>query len=158
MQINVEVRNRMAATTGRPYIVCGNSDYVIAFSFDSEWDAYNEKTAVFAFVKCGVRSTIEVPFSGAACYAPVLSGIDRVEIGVYAGQIRTTTPAIVPCRLSISDYTSEETTPKTDVFNDIMEQIALSPMPELADDEYFVMTLEGDYVTTIEGDYVIAKE
>ena len=28
-------------------IVCGNSDYVIEFAFDAEWDAHEEKIARF---------------------------------------------------------------------------------------------------------------
>ena len=158
MSINVNVRQRIASVSGNPIIVCGNSDYTVSFDFDSEWGAYADKTAVFAFRKDGKRETIEVEFTGSSCAAPVLTGIDRVEIGVIAGQIRTTTPAIVPCGLAITDYRSEEHDAEPDVYNQIMEQIAEIGVPELADGEYFIVTLEGDYVTTAEGDYVIAKE
>ena len=99
MQITITVQDRIARCVGSPQIVCGNSDYIVAFECDSEWDAYTEKTAVFSFVRRGRRESIEVPFGGYACYAPALHGIDRVEIGLTAGQIRTTTPAIVPERI-----------------------------------------------------------
>ena len=157
MQIGIVVSGRKAAAVGTPRIVCGNSDIVIAFTFDAEWGDYNEKTAVFSFLKDGKHGEERVTFTGSACYAPVLTGIDRVEVGVIAGQIRTTTPAIVPCGLSITDYASEEYEPETDAYNEIMEQRALMPLPELEDDEYFITTLDGDYVCISSGDYVIAK-
>ena len=158
MQLAISITDRIARTVGTPHIVCGNSDYIVAFEFDSEWSAYPDKTAVFTFCCNGERVTLKVPFTGYACYAPAITGTDRVEIGCYAGDIRTTTPAIVPCCACATDFSSVEEAAQVDVYNEIMEQISLIGMPVLEDDEYFVMTLEGDYITTSEGDYVIAKE
>lgn len=156
--IAVTVQNRIARTVGTPQIICGNSDYIIAFECDDEWNAYPEKTAVFSFCCNGQRETLTVPFTGYACYAPVITGTDRVEIGCCAGNIRTTSPASVPCCACITDIQSEQQDAQTDVYDELMELIALVPIPELADDEYFITTLEGDYVTASNGDYVIAKE
>ncbi len=158
MQITIAVRERVARTVGTPLIVCGNSDYVLAFDFDQEWDAYPEKKAIFSFCKNGKKERVTVPFAGYACIVPVLNGIDRVEIGCYAGNIRTSSPAFVPCCICITDLLSESESINRDVYNEIMERISLGALPALDDDEYFVITLDGDYVTTSEGDFVIAKE
>ena len=156
--ITVTVQNRIARITGSPQIICGNSDYVVAFECDSAWNTYPEKTAVFSFCRNGKRETLTVPFTGYACCVPVITETDRVEIGCTAGNIRTTSPASVPCCTSITDIPAEQAESPPDVYNEIMEQISLIGMPKLADGEYFIVTLEGDYVTTAEGDYVIAKE
>lgn len=158
MQITITVQDRIARCVGSPQIVCGNSDYIVAFECDSEWDAYQEKTAVFSFCRRGERITLTVPFTGYACYAPAITDADRVEIGCCAGNIRTSTPAVVPCCKCITDAPSAAYEPQTDIYNTIMEQLSVIGMPRLADDEYFVITAEGDYVVTAEGDYVIAKE
>lgn len=40
MNIEVNVSNKIARLADRSVVgVCGNSDYVIQFNFDSEWDA-----------------------------------------------------------------------------------------------------------------------
>ena len=158
MQLAISITDRIARAVGTPHIICGNSDFIVAFEFDSEWSAYPDKTAVFSFCRNGERVIRTVPFTGYACYAPVISGTDYVEIGCYAGNIRTTTPARIPCCACITDIQSDRASPQQDIYNDIMEQISMIGLPELEDGEYFVMTLEGDYVITLEGDYVIAKE
>lgn len=45
--IAVSVRNKIAREKTRLQYVCGNSDYVIDFSFDEEWGDYATKTARF---------------------------------------------------------------------------------------------------------------
>lgn len=157
--IKIKITDRIARTVDAPHIICGNSDYTVAFEFDAEWSAYPDKTAVFSFCRGGERVTLKVPFKDVdSCYVPVISGTDMVEIGCCAGNIRTTSPARIPCCACITDIQSDRASPQQDIYNDIMEQITLIGLPVLEDDEYFVMTLEGDYVITLEGDYVIARE
>ena len=78
-------------------IVCGNSDYVIEFAFDAEWAAHNEKIA--RFIWNGAYK--DVTFTGTTCPVPIITGASEVEVGVYAGELRTTTPAIIGCQKSI---------------------------------------------------------
>lgn len=160
MQITINITERRACITGDPCIVCGNSDYVAAFTFDSEWDGYEEKTARFQYMKDGKIEHVDVEFSGSACSIPPLYGICRVEIGVVAGSIRTTTPAVVPCLRCVTDIPAVETAPVRDIYNELCEAVqeALNPVPEPRAGYVFIVTSEGDYVTTAEGDYVIARE
>lgn len=108
------------------YIVNGNTGYVIEFDFDSEWDEFAEKTARFVYCdKQGARHWIDVPITGNTCNTPKLERIDRVEVGVYAGNIRTSTMARIPCLWSILDYQAEKSAPKRDCFREIMELLRI---------------------------------
>lgn len=153
MKISINVANKIARADNPPSIVCGNSDYTIAFDFDSEWAEYTVKTARFAYTVCGqLKRYIDVVFSGAECNVPVLSNIDEVEVGVYAGDLRTTTPAIIPCERSILCGGGAHDDPPEDVYNQIMEQLKefeiVSIVTELptvgvANKTYFVPKTDG---------------
>ena len=120
--IVIRIRNRRAMLMTQSHIVNGNTGYVIEFDFDSEWDGFAEKTARFVCCdKQGARHWIDVPVTGNTCNAPKLERIDRVEVGVYAGNIRTSTSALIPCIWSITDLQGELYTPKRDCFNGLME-------------------------------------
>ncbi len=95
--INIKVKNKIAQQIGRDVYVCGNSDFTVVFSFDAEWDAYNTKIARFKYN--GVYQ--EVVFTGNECPMPIISNANTIQIGVYAGDLRTTTPASVMARKSI---------------------------------------------------------
>lgn len=95
--INITVREKIAHTISDTCIVCGNSDYVAIFDFDAEWDAYATKTARFIW---GGTFT-DVPFTGNECPVPVILDAVSVLVGVYAGDLHTTTAAAVGVRRSI---------------------------------------------------------
>ena len=78
-------------------IVCGNSDYIIEFAFDDEWDAYEEKIA--RFVVNGFYEDVE--FTGTICPVPIITNTTEVKVGVYAGNMSTTTSAVIGCKKSI---------------------------------------------------------
>ena len=78
-------------------IVCGNSDYKIKFAFDEEWSEHTKKTA--RFIWGGTHKDVE--FEGAECTVPIIKNADEVEVGVYAGDLETTTSAFIPCKKSI---------------------------------------------------------
>lgn len=155
--IEIKIRDRIARVVGSPQIICGNNGYTVSFDFDSEWNEFEQKTAVFSFCRDGKPVICNVEFIGTGCSIPVITGSNLVEIGCYAGNIRTSSPAAVPCCECITDIPSELTEIPVDVYNELMEQKNLGALPKLEDDEYFVMTLDGDYVCTSSGDYVIAK-
>lgn len=102
--ISINVRNKRATPEGVTTIVCGNSDYEIRFSFDSEWDSFLNKTARISYQKNGQELHQDVAFSGSSCPVPVLTGVTQIMVGVYAGDLHTTTPAIIPCETSILCY------------------------------------------------------
>lgn len=95
--INITVREKIAHTISDTCIVCGNSDYVAIFDFDAEWDAYATKTARFIW---GGTFT-DVAFTGNECPVPVILDAVSVLVGVYAGDLHTTTAAAVGVRRSI---------------------------------------------------------
>lgn len=97
-KLSISVANKVATYSKRcGEVVCGNSDYEIEFAFDSEWDAYEEKTARFIW---GGKFH-DVPFTGTLCQVPLITDTQEVTVGVYAGDLRTSTPARVPCVRSI---------------------------------------------------------
>jgi hypothetical protein len=100
--ISVSVRNKIATnTTPDEIIVCGNSGYKIAFEFDEEWSGLTTKTARFVYYIGRTRYKKEEKLVGNTVKVPILSNIDYVLVGVYAGDLSTTTPARVMCARSI---------------------------------------------------------
>lgn len=114
--INIRVKNKIA-TAGRTIYVCGNSDYVAAFDFDSEWDAYETKTARFSY---GGQYT-DIVFTGNQCQIPVITNTFSFNVGVFAGDLHTTTSAYVSCRKSILCGNGTPAAPTEDVYSQIME-------------------------------------
>ena len=95
--IYITVTQKIATSSARKKIVCGNSDYQIKFTFDNEWSAYSKKTA--RLIWNGKYYDIE--FTGDTCSIPVLTDTEVLRVGVYAGDLRTTTPATILCQKSI---------------------------------------------------------
>lgn len=102
-EIKITITNKKAAVEGTPVIVCGNSDYVLKLTLDAEWAGHNTKTARFVYRSNGVNCFAEKVFTGTTCEVPVLYGVDFVLIGVYAGNLRTSSPAKVACSPCILD-------------------------------------------------------
>ncbi len=109
--ILIDVRHKMPQPQGAPTIVCDNNDYTITFQFDEHWDGYRTKTATFLWVENGVIKTHKAPFTNEAVAVPRLRATTQLLVGVQAGDIRTTTPARIPCRSS-SDITQNDETEK----------------------------------------------
>lgn len=124
MIINVNVVDKIATVQGAPCIVCGNSDYIITFQFDAEWNDYKLKTARFVYSSRGALQNTDVLFEGDTVLAPVLSGVSEVYVGVYAGDLHTTTPARIYCRQSILCGEPVHAAPTPDVYNQLMERLA----------------------------------
>ena len=122
-EIKIDITNKVASQIGTAVIVCGNDDYTVRFTFDNEWGAYQEKTARFRFTTdAGKKEYIDVLFSGSTCAVPILSGIDTVSVGVYAGDLQTTTGADIKCQRSIlCGQGTKHEAPDPDVYNQILE-------------------------------------
>lgn len=118
MQIEIIVRDKIAHIVDKhAFAVCGNSDYVIEFDFDPEWDVYEAKTARFKY-----NDVYEdVLFKGNKCPMPIINDTVITYIGVYAGDIKTTTSAILPMRRSILCGTGFPADPSPDVYAQIMK-------------------------------------
>lgn len=120
MIINVIVASKKAMASPHEPLVCGNSDYVIEFTFDEEWSEYQTKTARFIFDD---RSYTDVVFDGNQCRVPILKDTHDVIVGVYAGNLRTTTPAYLHAQRSILCGCGAPAEPDPDVYAQIMEKL-----------------------------------
>lgn len=118
-EINIMIKNKIATKSNNVTYICDNSDYVINFDFDDEWDAYDTKTARFAY---GGQYT-DIIFVGNRCNVPVITNTYAFHIGVFAGDLHTTTPVRVPCRKSILSSASIHVDPTPDVYDQLMELI-----------------------------------
>ena len=145
--IKVTVRNKIARTQDAPEIVCGNSDYAAVFDLDAEW-AYDLKTmhVVWNDIPTGEQRFADVQFTGSTAMLPAIYNAYRVEIGVYAGDIRTTTPAVVPCARCITDGAPMHPDPPPDIYEQLLETIRnLSPKVEGAIAGNAVVKYKGCY-------------
>ena len=114
--ISITVKNKVARAD-RAIIVCDNSDYTAVFDFDAEWDAYTTKTARFVY---GGKYT-DVVFTGNECSIPVIQDPRSLSVGVYAGDLHTTTPAYISCVPSILFGNGIPADPTPEVYAQIME-------------------------------------
>lgn len=115
-EIHISVRNKVAKTVHNDAYVCGNSDYVIQFTFDEEWDAYETKTARFKWN----GTYTDVVFTGSECPMPIVQNTYNVEIGVYAGNLHTSTSAYLPAKKSILCGNPTHAEPTEDVYDQLM--------------------------------------
>lgn len=116
--IKVNVRDKVATSDGTLY-VCGNGDYVVEFNFDAEWDEFEVKTARFVWN----RQYHDQVFSGNRCPVPVMIDTHRVLIGVYAGNLECTTPAVCPAQKSILCGGGVPAPPTDDTYAQILEML-----------------------------------
>ena len=120
-RITIEIKDKIATCLTELPIVCGNSDYVVDFVFDEEWEKHEVKTAMFV-----VNGTV-IPqvFAGTVCPVPVIQNTLIAWVGVFAGTVddgtlSTSTPALVKCIPCITDGDKVPTAPPDDVYNQII--------------------------------------
>lgn len=99
------------------YIVCGNSGYKIQFTFDSEWD--DDPVKVARFISRGVPQ--DVIFVGNTVSVPVMTNTESVTVGVFSGNLQTTTSAVIPCQRSILCPNGAPADPVPDVYAQIID-------------------------------------
>ena len=95
-QLIIKIRDKIAKPLNN-CVICDNSDYTVKFIFDEEWEKEPLRIARFIWNK----QYVDVQFTGDTCEVPVVSKTNNLAIGVYAGDLRTTTPAILACHMSI---------------------------------------------------------
>jgi hypothetical protein len=120
-RITIQILDKIATCLTELPVVCGNSDYVIDFEFDEEWDNHDVKTAVFV-VKGQIMKQV---FTGTVCEMPVFQNTLVAWVGVFAGTIddgtlSTSTPALVHCKPCVTDGDNPPAPPQDDVYNQIV--------------------------------------
>lgn len=124
--INITVRGKIARAEGRARVVCGNSDYTVRFDFDEEWSEYAVKTARFVTED---GSYTDVQFEGSDCTIPILRNTRTLLVGVFAGNLRTTTAALIHAVPCITDPDGTPADPTPDVYAQLMERFNAMEAP-----------------------------
>lgn len=120
MNVGVIIANKIATGDGTK-IVCGNSDYIVNFTFDEEWAKYETKTMRVQYQNGKHEDVI---FTGTRAALPVLVAQTVIHIGVFAGDLHTTTPAFFRCKPSILCKAGSPDKPREDVYAQLMERMA----------------------------------
>lgn len=120
-RITIEIKDKIATCLTELPVVCGNSDYVVDFVFDEEWNAHEVKTAIFVVN----GKAIPQVFAGNVCPIPVIQNTLIAWVGVFAGTVddgtlSTSTPALVKCVPCITDGDNVPAPPPDDVYNQII--------------------------------------
>ena len=119
-EIVVTVKNKMAVGDGS-VIVCNNSDYVVRFALDSEWDALALRTMRIVYDS---YTHTDIAFSGDTVALPTIIDRTSIGIGLYSGDIHTSTCAMFDCERSVMGQNSHAVAPpSSDVYNEIVEMI-----------------------------------
>lgn len=88
---------------------------------DEEWQQHESKLARF-IKKDG--EYVDVAFSGNQCDVPLFKDVYCFYVGLYAGNLHTTTPAYVPAKKSILCKTDEPEPPTPDVYEQLKRIMA----------------------------------
>ena len=118
-EIRISVKNKIAMNLKNDTYVCDNSDYRVVFDFDAEWEEHPVKTARIKYN--GVYQ--EVVFTGSVCDMPVIRDARLISIGVYAGNLQTSTPSVVHASQSILSGDAVHTEPEKDVYHQLVELV-----------------------------------
>ncbi len=120
----VAVNNRIATYAAKERLVCDNSDYLLRFAFDEEWETYVAKTARVRYSNdAGETFVHDLPFGGNDCHIPIIPKTEHIFVGVYAGNLRTSTEAEIPCVPSALSENGAPADPPPDVYNSLMEHM-----------------------------------
>lgn len=119
-ELYVQVKNKIAINSKPIVPVCDNNDYVIIFDFDEEWNSLKTKTARFIYNK----NYTDVIFDGNKCPLPIIRNTNSFTVGVFAGDLHTTTPAYFRVNRSILSGTETPAPPEeSSVYNTIMKKL-----------------------------------
>lgn len=121
--ITIRVRNRIAEAVGSPEIICGNDGYNAVFDLDEEWAAQEIKTMRVTWTDTfsGNPRHIDVPFSMGFAAIPAIADAYEVQIGIYTGNIMTTTPARIPCVRCITDSGTYHEDPQPETYAALLQ-------------------------------------
>lgn len=117
--INITVARKVAVSDTQS-IVCDNSDYTVHWTLDEEWSAYDTKTMRTIYMDGTFKDTV---FGGDTIELPVCTVPGVVQIGLYAGDIRTSRVAILRALPSVRSAAGAPEDPPKNVYDQLMEII-----------------------------------
>ena len=117
-EIKIKIRDKRAGGTGT--IICGNSDYTVAWDLDQEWEPYSAKTMR---VNLADGTYQDVVFTGNTADLPVLSTPGWASVGLYAGDLHTSRAADLRVLPSVTTPGGAPADPAEDVYAQITEKL-----------------------------------
>lgn len=117
-EIKIKIRDKRAGGTGT--VICGNSDYTVAWDLDQEWEPYSTKTMR---VNLADGTYQDVVFTGNTAALPVLSTPGWASVGLYAGDLHTSRGADLRVLPSVTTPGGAPADPPESVYNQLMELI-----------------------------------
>lgn len=137
--IEVICRNRQLRqlTTAVRSVIKWNTGYIISFSFDDEWG--DAKTLRVVNDKGEIIT--DILFYGNTVELPKVYDTKHIGIGVYEGDLKSTTELILFCKKSILDYDGDPIKPPPeDVYNKIIEGLNSKADKQHTHSEYALET------------------
>lgn len=117
--INITVAHKVAVPDTQS-IVCDNSDYMVHWTLDEDWSSYDTKTMRTIYMDGTYTDTM---FNGDVITLPVCTVPGVVQIGLFAGDIRTSRVAILRALPSVRSAAGAPADPTPDVYDQLMELI-----------------------------------
>lgn len=117
--INITVAHKVAVSDTQA-IVCDNSDYTVHWTLDEDWSAYDTKTMRAIYMDGTFTDKV---FNGDTIALPVCTVPGMVQIGLFAGDIRTSRVAIMRALPSVRSAAGAPADPTPDVYDQLMELI-----------------------------------
>nr|DAU36012.1 MAG TPA: nucleoid-associated protein [Caudoviricetes sp.] len=117
--INITVAHKVAVSDTQS-IVCDNSDYTVHWTLDEEWSAYDTKTMRTIYMDGTFTDKV---FAGDTIELPVCTVPGVVQIGLYAGNLRTSRVAILRALPSVRSAAGAPADPTPDVYDQLMDLI-----------------------------------
>ena len=117
-EIKIKIRDKRAGGTGT--VICGNSDYTVAWDLDEEWTPYDTKTMR---VNLADGTYQDVVFTGNTAALPVLSTPGWASVGLYAGDLHTSRAADLRVLPSVTTSGGAPADPAEDVYAQITEKL-----------------------------------
>lgn len=117
--INITVAHKVAVSDTQS-IVCDNSDYTVHWTLDEDWSSYDTKTMRTIYMDGTFKDTV---FGGDVIALPVCTVPGAVQIGLFAGNIRTSRVAILRALPSVRSAAGAPEDPPKNVYDQLMELI-----------------------------------
>ncbi len=116
-EIHISVREGIASQTDHTAYITGDGEYWALFDLGEEWEDQPLRTARFQTE----GSYVDVIFRGNKCRMPVFTYARKLEVGLFAGNVRTTTPARIFLREGIRSAWGSPEPPAPNVYDQLME-------------------------------------
>lgn len=117
-EIKIKIRDKRAGGTGT--VICGNSDYTVAWDLDDEWTPYGTRTMR---VNLADGTYQDVVFTGNTAALPVLSTPGWASVGLYAGDLHTSRATDLRVLPSVTTPGGAPADPAEDVYAQISEKL-----------------------------------